>query len=423
VNTTTAQALTITNAGSGSVQIQGVAISGSSAFRVSGFTSAVTLRPGQALTLSVSFAPSANGSYSGRVAITASAGASLSVPLSGSATGGVSVAVTISPSSASVQTSGTQQFTATVSGTSNTAVTWMVNNVAGGNSTGGTISASGLYTAPPAVPSPATVTVTAQSQADTTKSAGAAVTLTPAKTVYADVDDSTVLDPGGSSYGWGWCGTTTCAGGGSNATQTMQWGQPPSLDGGSAEFQISGSNWADGLWWHKVGPNDSVTNFQMDFWLNVSQATASYAQALEFDTFQFVSPNRYMFGTQCNYSNGYSSGAWDVWNEGTQSWYRTAFSCPSFVPGDWYHITWNFQRTADGQEHYNNVAVDHYDSGGSALLDSSKTTVNLALPSGPLPSGWSNTMGVQFQLDINGAPAGSTVTYSTVIDKATLTVW
>ncbi|HYE75216.1 MAG TPA: Ig-like domain-containing protein, partial [Blastocatellia bacterium] len=87
------------------------------------------------------------------------------------------VAVNISPSSASVQTSATQQFNATVTGSANTAVTWQVNNVTGGNATVGTISNTGLYTAPATVPA-GSVTVRAVSQADTTKSAVASVTVT-----------------------------------------------------------------------------------------------------------------------------------------------------------------------------------------------------------------------------------------------------
>jgi hypothetical protein len=53
-----------------------------------------------------------------------------------------------------------------------------VNGVAGGNSTVGTISTSGLYTPPANVPSPSTVTITAISVADSTKSASAQVTIT-----------------------------------------------------------------------------------------------------------------------------------------------------------------------------------------------------------------------------------------------------
>src|SRR5262249_52389285 len=89
------------------------------------------------------------------------------------------ISVTISPVSASVQVGLSQQFTATVSGSTNTGVTWKVAGVAGGNSSVGTISATGLYTAPSAVPSNP-VTVTAQSVAAPTSSADAALTITPA---------------------------------------------------------------------------------------------------------------------------------------------------------------------------------------------------------------------------------------------------
>lgn len=85
-----------------------------------------------------------------------------------------SVTIGMSPASAGVQTGGTVQFTA-----SGGAVTWSVNGVAGGNATVGTISSSGLYTAPASVPSGA-VTVRATSTADTSKSATASVTVTGA---------------------------------------------------------------------------------------------------------------------------------------------------------------------------------------------------------------------------------------------------
>jgi hypothetical protein len=87
------------------------------------------------------------------------------------------VAVTLKPTVAIVTVSQTTTFTDTVTGTTNTAVTWEVNNTAGGSATIGTISATGVYTAPVQVPSPATVTVSVVSQADTTKSASAQVTV------------------------------------------------------------------------------------------------------------------------------------------------------------------------------------------------------------------------------------------------------
>ena len=74
--------------------------------------------------------------------------------------------VTVSPSSAVLFPTQTQQFTATVDGTSTPAVTWSVNGVVGGNATIGTISSTGLYTAPATVPSPPTLTVTATNTID-----------------------------------------------------------------------------------------------------------------------------------------------------------------------------------------------------------------------------------------------------------------
>ncbi|MBV9146090.1 MAG: choice-of-anchor D domain-containing protein, partial [Acidobacteria bacterium] len=74
------------------------------------------------------------------------------------------ISVSIAPTTASLQTGGTQQFTATVTGTSNTAVTW--------TATGGTVTTGGLYTAPN---TNGTYTMTATSVADTTKSASATV--------------------------------------------------------------------------------------------------------------------------------------------------------------------------------------------------------------------------------------------------------
>ena len=68
---------------------------------------------------------------------------------SGNCSGGV--IVTVSPTAVQVAASGAQQFTATVTGSTNTAVTWAVNAINGGNSTIGTISGTGRYNAPAVV--------------------------------------------------------------------------------------------------------------------------------------------------------------------------------------------------------------------------------------------------------------------------------
>lgn len=85
------------------------------------------------------------------------------------------ITVSVSPQAVSVPASQSQPFTATVTGTTNTAVTWSVIG-------GGTITSTGMYTAPSTVPNPPQVTVTATSQADRTKSGSATVTVTSGST-------------------------------------------------------------------------------------------------------------------------------------------------------------------------------------------------------------------------------------------------
>jgi hypothetical protein len=85
--------------------------------------------------------------------------------------------VSVSPGTANIRAGNSFQFTATVSGNSNTSVTWLLNGTAGGSSTVGTIDSRGNYTAPASVPSPNTVTVSATSVATTSATAASAVTL------------------------------------------------------------------------------------------------------------------------------------------------------------------------------------------------------------------------------------------------------
>jgi hypothetical protein len=125
----------------------------------------------------------ANGSVQGSVTLLAQANnvqGSLSVVTATTTftiTGPISVS--ISPMTASLHVNGTQQFTGYAVGSVNNALTWQVNGVPGGGTATGTITTAGLYTAPPALPMTGnTVTITAVSQADTTKSASSVVTLT-----------------------------------------------------------------------------------------------------------------------------------------------------------------------------------------------------------------------------------------------------
>jgi hypothetical protein len=95
--------------------------------------------------------------------------ATATVTVTTSASGAVSIAV--SPSSVSVPTGAVQSFVATVTNSTNTGATWSVQEGAAG----GTITSSGVYTAPPTA---GTYHVIATSVADATKKATATVTVT-----------------------------------------------------------------------------------------------------------------------------------------------------------------------------------------------------------------------------------------------------
>jgi len=86
--------------------------------------------------------------------------------------------VTVSVAGASsVRLGASTQFTATVSNTSNHNVTWEVNGIAAGNAASGTISTTGLYTAPATMPSSATITISAISVVSSSASGSASTNL------------------------------------------------------------------------------------------------------------------------------------------------------------------------------------------------------------------------------------------------------
>ncbi|HEV2177444.1 MAG TPA: hypothetical protein VGW33_09620 [Terriglobia bacterium] len=84
------------------------------------------------------------------------------------------VTVSVSPAAVTLSVGATQQFAAAVANATNTAVTWSVDGVAGGNSTIGTISSSGLYTTPAG---PGIHQVSAASQLDPAKTGQASATV------------------------------------------------------------------------------------------------------------------------------------------------------------------------------------------------------------------------------------------------------
>lgn len=113
------------------------------------------------------------------VTVTATANANGKTSASARVTLFVPIVVTISPSTAEVTVGQHQQFRATASGTTNTLFTWTLSGAGCSGGACGTITTTGLYTAPATAPNPASVTVKAASQADLTQSATATVLVIP----------------------------------------------------------------------------------------------------------------------------------------------------------------------------------------------------------------------------------------------------
>lgn len=105
---------------------------------------------------------------------------------------GSGISVQVTPATGLLRTGSQQVFNATVTGTANTGVSWAVNGVVGGNAALGTIIGNGNYTAPSALPSPNTITVTATSIADATASGNAAITLANPAPLLTSVSPTTI---------------------------------------------------------------------------------------------------------------------------------------------------------------------------------------------------------------------------------------
>jgi len=149
-------------------------------------TLSISPGPGSVTGTSVSVSPSATTTYT--LTATNSGGSVTATATVTVSAGGTGVAVAISPTSATIATGATRQFTATVTGASNTAVNW--------TATGGTVSTSGLYTAGATTGS---FTVTATSAQDSTKSASATITITTPPAVNVTIAPTSVtLFPNGT---------------------------------------------------------------------------------------------------------------------------------------------------------------------------------------------------------------------------------
>jgi Abnormal spindle-like microcephaly-assoc'd, ASPM-SPD-2-Hydin len=176
VNTPATQSITFASTGTAPVTINGITLTGTG-FAMLGPALPVTLAPNQATTVDISFDLPTASAATGQLTVlsNASTNSTAVVGLTGTSV----AAVALTPASAATTVGTTLQFEASVTGTSNTAVTWAVSGTRCSGTACGTITSNGLYTAPAAVPSPATVTITATSVSNPTQSASSTVTVVP----------------------------------------------------------------------------------------------------------------------------------------------------------------------------------------------------------------------------------------------------
>ncbi len=181
--------------------------------------------------------------------------------------------VTVSPSTANIRAASSFQFTATVTGNSNTAVTWTVNGAAGGSATLGTISSSGNYSAPATLPNPNALTITATSAASTSASASIAVTiLNPTPTLVGTNPAST----GTGSFSITLTGTNFISG-----AQVMLGNTPLTTTFvSSTQLTASGSESTAGIYSITVvnpDPGSSSSN-SLNFQIGASQQASGCSQ-------------------------------------------------------------------------------------------------------------------------------------------------
>src|SRR5271165_899762 len=227
-----------------------------------------SLPPGTTLnpsTGSITGTPSASGSYTFEIGVTDSPRPekglhSFQVVVNEAKQQG-NVQVSVSPASVNLYSSQTQQFSATVSGTPNTAVTW--------SATTGSISKTGLYTAP-VVNTQSSVTVTATSVADTSKSANSTAALIPGNGQSLSITSG---NPPDGQVNTAYSSTFTAAGGTQPYSWSLSAGNLPKGVSLSQSGQLSGTPTASGTSNFSVTVTDKASHSaQGSFGLDIAGA-------------------------------------------------------------------------------------------------------------------------------------------------------
>jgi hypothetical protein len=244
------------------------------------------------------------------------------------------------------------------------------------------------------------------------------------------------------SSNWKLC-TGACAGGTQPISTAVNLHQTsPSRDGNSTGLYVQGRAWTDALFIRELGAYNTASNFQSDFFFYLSSSASKIGQAFEFDTFQFINnvagapgPVEFMWGTQCDYSQ--NGGVWNIWNQDLNAWVPM-YSMPCVNPNRskfrtevWYRVIWSLHRVPPGLNltyggmSFDSVRIVEYAGSDGGVSSDYTYRVNSVQRAGPLPAGWSDQLGVQFQIDFNGQAntRGYPNSITEWVDKVTLSAW
>ena len=220
----------------------------------------------------------------------------------------------------------------------------------------------------------------------------------PGATVFSQIEEMS---------GWLTCGSCGNSGGsGPTATYSMTRGiSPPSEDGSSAEFAISGSSpYVNAYWYIEHPPVTAQINaltYQLDIY--VPAGFESAPQAIEFECQQRLDGWVYNFAWQANYAGG----TWRLFDYVNQRWDDSGIALQKFSPDSWHHLV---------AEYHTDVAQKLYIH-DALTVDGVRYPVNKthsAKNTGNMTDEFTNA----FQLDTNSTPQA----YHVFVDQMKVTV-
>jgi hypothetical protein len=344
-----------------------------------------------------------------KITITATSAADTSVSQSITVTLAVPApTITLTLSGAKTVTLGTTSpYTATVTGSSNTGVTWSVNGIAGGNTVNGTISANGLYSAPSTIPQVSTVTIAATSVADSTIAKSMVVTLvapTSTSRIPANAIASSDLD---ASTRWQWnhdAGTP-----GSSQGSTVYPVSGISSDNAAREFYMTYSSHGGEIYHVSFATDKQATHFIYDTYVYV--VDPSQLQNLEMDMNDVTPDGKTMIlGTQC--SSISNSWEYTLVSGGHPHWHPSNIPCN---PMKWSANTWHHIQIASHRDNSGNATYDWVG------VDGQYTNFQNATGADALSLGWAiGDLLINFQIDGASKGSGSNTIYT---DKLIVYRW